>query len=60
MSPEVLQHQPYNTKSDMWSLAMVFYEIVHGYCAWNADSPQDLLKNIFAQDLKFGDHIKFI
>jgi serine/threonine protein kinase len=39
MSPEMLQHQEYDYNSDVWSLCMVFYEMIHGYCFWTAENP---------------------
>lgn len=30
MAPEVLDHQPYNNKADIWSIGVAFYELVFG------------------------------
>lgn len=57
MSPEMLNNQEYTFNSDVWSFCMVFYEIIHGYCAWNAENPQDLLTNIQKQPLTFLEAI---
>ncbi len=30
MAPEVLDHQTYNNKADIWSIGVAFYELVFG------------------------------
>ena len=59
MSPEMLQHQEYDYNSDVWSLCMVFYEMIHGYCFWTAENPQQLISKILNIKLEFFlDNIK--
>ena len=31
MSPELLNHQQYNSKSDLWSLGIILYELIIGF-----------------------------
>jgi len=34
MAPEILKGMPYNTKADIWSLGVVFFECLFGYCPY--------------------------
>ena len=42
-SPEVLQDQPYNQKTDVWALGCILYEMVANKQAFIAES-EDALK----------------
>jgi len=41
-SPEVWRDQPYDSKSDIWSLGCVFYEAISLRTPFNADSMANL------------------
>jgi serine/threonine protein kinase len=45
-SPELCQSKPYNNKSDVWALGVVFYEILTLNRPFNAKSLKELLKKI--------------
>lgn len=34
MSPEILKSQSYTSKCDIWSLGIIFYELLHGETPW--------------------------
>jgi serine/threonine-protein kinase ULK/ATG1 len=34
MAPEVLKGNSYNSKADIWSLGVVFFECLFGYCPY--------------------------
>ncbi|KAL4502504.1 hypothetical protein ABPG73_014261 [Tetrahymena malaccensis] len=54
MSPQLLSQQEYcPKKADMWSLGMIFYEMLYRKVPWRADSPQDLLSQIQQKPLEF-------
>lgn len=38
MSPQILNHQLYTNKSDLWSVGLIYYEMIHGYTPWPASS----------------------
>lgn len=44
MAPDVLGHVDYTYKCDIWSLGVIFYEILHGFPPWNAKTIKDLQK----------------
>ncbi|CAD8197134.1 unnamed protein product [Paramecium octaurelia] len=53
MSPQILDNKKYTSKTDIWSIAFIFYEALFGKTPWTARSPQELLKNIRNQPLQF-------
>lgn len=38
MSPQILMHEKYTSKSDLWSLAFIFYEMMYGKTPYTANS----------------------
>ena len=48
MSPEILKHSPYTTKSDLWSLGVILYELImkqHPYYVTDAHELMNLVSN---------------
>jgi len=43
MSPQILSHEKYSSKCDIWSLGMVFYRMLHGRTAWTGSGLRNLL-----------------
>ena len=46
ISPEIWRKQPYNSKSDMWSLGCLLYEMCMLRRPFNASSPKELAQKI--------------
>jgi serine/threonine protein kinase len=46
MSPQILSKQPYSSKCDIWSIGVIFYELLIGRHPWSARSMPELYKAI--------------
>lgn len=38
MSPQILNKQTYTNKSDLWSIGLIFYEMIYGQTPWPANN----------------------
>jgi serine/threonine-protein kinase ULK/ATG1 len=38
MAPEILAGRRYNNKADIWSIGIMFYELLYGYCPFEERS----------------------
>ena len=38
MTPQILDQKKFNSKCDIWSLGVMFYEMLYGCTPWNAKS----------------------
>lgn len=59
MSPEVLRGEPYNHKSDMWALGVIFFRLLFGKVPFNGVSIGSLLVQITkhsGQHLRIPEH----
>lgn len=43
MAPQVLEGSPFSSKCDIWSLGVMFYELLYGITPWVALGPCELL-----------------
>jgi serine/threonine protein kinase/tetratricopeptide (TPR) repeat protein len=48
-APELLRHEPYDHRIDLYSLGASFYHVVEGRCPFEAGTPVDLIKCILAE-----------
>lgn len=47
MAPEIIETKDYTNRSDLWSVGMIIYEMLHGNTPYNdAINPMDLLRKI--------------
>ena len=38
MSPQILKGLKYTSKSDLWSIGLIYYELIHGRTPWLANN----------------------
>src|SRR6476620_1618565 len=50
MSPEQACGRPVDESTDIWSLGVVFYEIVTGHTPFTGDTPRDVMSSILEKD----------
>ena len=55
MCPEILNGQPYSTKSDVWSLGIIFDEILHGSPFYVGDNNKEVFQKILKNPYKVRD-----
>ena len=55
MAPQILIEQSFSCKCDVWSLGMMFYEMIYGKTPWTGKSPYALYQNIIKQPLVFPE-----
>jgi calcium-dependent protein kinase len=53
MAPQILLRKPYTTKCDIWSLGIIFYEMVFNDAPWKGRDERDLIKNIHTLPIEF-------
>ena len=53
MSPQILKHEAYTSKSDIWSIGIIYFEMIFGKTPWDSISNNDLLKKILNDPIEF-------
>jgi len=53
MAPQLLEEKDFSSRCDVWSVGIVFYEMLYGETPWIGTSQTDLIKNIKEKPLKF-------
>jgi len=49
MSPQLLKGIRYTSKSDLWSIGLIYYEMLHGCTPWPANNEVQLLNAIYSR-----------
>ncbi len=53
MSPQILSRMKYTNKSDLWSIGLIYYEMIHGFTPWPAKNEIQLVNNIMSKPIQF-------
>ncbi|EAS04850.2 kinase domain protein (macronuclear) [Tetrahymena thermophila SB210] len=53
MSPQILMFKKYTSKSDIWSIGLIMYEMLYGKTPWNAISQYQLVEMINKQPINW-------
>ena len=57
MAPEVLKGCSYNSKADVWSMGVVLYECMCGFCPFEDKSIARLIMQIDNKELVFAKNV---
>lgn len=60
MAPEVLKGEIYTVRADVWSLGVVLYEMLYGYCPYEESSIARLINLLDESQLSFNKEINGI
>jgi serine/threonine-protein kinase ULK/ATG1 len=58
MAPEVLNGKTYNHKADVWSLGIIFFEMLTGFMPFTGRDKSDLKKNLETGTYKLPKKLK--
>jgi serine/threonine-protein kinase ULK/ATG1 len=58
MAPQILNDECYSPKCDIWSVGMLFYELLFGKLPWNGYSVPSLYNNIQNKPLSFPKQVR--
>ena len=57
MSPQILHQHVYTNKSDLWSVGLIFYEMLHGCTPWPANNEFQLINAINSKPIVYDPNI---
>ncbi|CAD8160861.1 unnamed protein product [Paramecium octaurelia] len=58
MSPQILKRQSYTSKCDIWSLGLIFYELIYGITPWHSQNLVELMAKLDTKPLEFPPYPK--
>ena len=57
MAPEILREEIYTSKADIWSLGVVLFEMLFGYCPFESSSISELINKLKGMELSIPKNI---
>ena len=57
LPPEMLENKLYDQRVDIWSLGILFYEMLTGYPPFDADSSQEIVDQILDDRVQYPGHV---
>ena len=57
LSPEIIKGSNYDSGADIWSLGVIFYEILYGHCPYNMNLISKLAHSVENNVLSFSSEI---
>ncbi|KAL4500614.1 hypothetical protein ABPG72_003038 [Tetrahymena utriculariae] len=58
MCPQSLQKNEYSIKSDIWSIGVLYFELLYGVTPWTAETEKELHHKVCNVPVQFPKHIK--
>ena len=58
MPPEALKNNIYSSKSDIWSIGIMAFEMLHGDTPWQCKTEKELIDKMQKIPVKFRDSLK--
>ncbi|CAD8075624.1 unnamed protein product [Paramecium sonneborni] len=58
MSPQILKRLSYTSKCDIWSLGLIFYELIYGITPWHSQNLVELMAKLDTKPLEFPPYPK--
>lgn len=57
MAPEIFLNRVQTSKTDVWAIGILFYELLFGYSPFKAPGINELQNNILTRNVKFDSKI---
>jgi serine/threonine-protein kinase ULK/ATG1 len=57
MAPEVLFGNSYDLKADIWSIGVIYYELLYGVCPFETNNIVNLISKINQGLVNFPHHV---
>jgi len=57
MAPQILKRYTYTNKSDLWSVGLIYYELLHGSTPWPAKNEHQLINAIYTKPIHYDSSI---
>lgn len=58
MSPQILKQEKYTTKSDVWSIGIIYYEMIYGKTPWNIEKTNGFFNKFNNFEVEFNAGIE--